>query len=171
MTIKLQPLNSQSPYLDDAIAVYNEYVPGDVRYHAHFFKTHMQRQDYIGFVAQWQQRIVGFAFGSRAMRGQWWREKVAWEIGDKHPALENAWILTQLNVLKDFRGQGIGGLLHDTLVKQQPCPQMLLSTQVSNKGAQRFYFKRGWTVLHKGFAFATGVEPYMVLQLHVQDAE
>jgi ribosomal protein S18 acetylase RimI-like enzyme len=167
MNVNLLPLNENVPYLAEAVAVYTEYSGGDPRYNQHFFMVHMKRDDYIGLVARSNGQIVGIGFGSRAQHGQWWREKVAHEIGNKHPALANTWVLTQLNVLEAYRSQGIGTILHDALIAQQPCPKVLLSTPVSNIGAQQFYVRHGWTVLHKGFEFARGAEPYMIFQLDV----
>jgi ribosomal protein S18 acetylase RimI-like enzyme len=169
MNVNLLPLSEDVPYLAEAVAVYTEYSGGDPRYNQHFFTIHMKRDNYIGLAAQVNEQIVGIGFGSRAQRGQWWREKVAHEIGDKHLALVNAWVLTQLNVLENYRSQGIGTILHDALIEQQPCAKALLSTPVSNVGAQRFYERHGWTVLHQGFAFARGAEPYMILQKVVSD--
>ena len=167
MNINLLPLAEDVPYLAEAVTVYTEYSGGDPRYNLHFFKIHMKRDDYIGLAAQVNGQIVGIGFGSQAQRGQWWREKVAYEIGSNHPALENAWVLTQLNVLETYRSQGIGGEIHDALIAQQPCKQALLSTPISNTGAQEFYARHGWKVLHPGFAFARDAEPYMILQLQV----
>ena len=167
MNISLLSLATDMPYVAEAVTVYTEYSGGDPRYNLHFFTIHMKRDDYIGLAAQVNGQIVGIGFGSRAQRGQWWCEKVAAQIGDKHPALVDAWVLTQLNVLEVWRSQGIGTLLHDALIAQQPCSKALLSTPVSNTGAQQFYARHGWTVLHEGFAFARGAEPYMILQLEV----
>jgi ribosomal protein S18 acetylase RimI-like enzyme len=167
MSVELLPLNENVSYLADAVAVYTEYSGGDPRYNQHFFRMHMQRAAYIGLVAQVDEQIVGIAFGSQAMRGQWWRERVAYEIGDDHAAFKDAWVLVQLNVLQDYRSQGIGDILHNTIIKQQPFKQVLLSTPKSNKGAQQFYTRHGWKVLHTGFPFARGAEPFMIFQLQL----
>lgn len=160
--IQLQRLTPDSPHLMDAIAVYDEYIPSEMQYQEHFFRSHMRRAGYVGLVALYEAKVVGFVFGSDSLNGQWWHERVATHIGRSHPALQDAWVLTQLNVLADYRNQNIGLLLHNRILQLQTRPRVLLSTQVANKGAQRFYQRQGWQILHKGFHFSAGDEPYMI---------
>lgn len=163
MRIKLLPLNPDSPYLRRAVAIYHEYSPGDMRYQTEFFTSHMDNEGYIGLVAQLEEEIVGVAFGSNSLEDQWWHSKVAAHVGKEHAALQDAWVLTQLNVLSAFRNRGIGTLLHDKIIATQTRPRLLLSTPVSNKGAQRLYIRYGWEFLHKGFPFFNGDEPYAIM--------
>ncbi len=163
MTYKLLPLTATSPYVKDAIQIYDEYIPGDTEYQEHFFLSNMRRPGYVGLLAQIDDRIVGFAFGSFSLVGQWWHDRVANHVGYEHPALQSAWVLTQLNVLEAYRNQNIGQYLLETIIRQQTRSNLLLSTQVANTGAQRFYKRLGWYVLHEGFTFSSGDEPYKIL--------
>lgn len=163
MRIKFLPLNLDSIYLKKAVAIYHEYIPGDMRYQSEFFTSHMEHEGYFGLVAQVEEEIVGVVFGSNSLEGQWWHSKVAAHVGKDHVALQNAWILTQLNVLSAYRNRGIGKLLHDKIIATQTRPRLLLSTPVSNKGAQRFYRRYGWDYLHKGFPFFEGDEHYAIM--------
>lgn len=169
MTLQFIPLTEQSAYLDAAVAVYNEYLPGDLPRQEQFFRSHMRRPGYVGLVAkvvsarQKNDEIVGVAFGSYSLVGQWWHERVAAHVGHDHPALQDAWVLTQLNVLQAHRNKGIGQQLHDAILKKQVRPHVLLSTQVANTDAQRFYKRNGWRVLHEGFRFSPNDEPYKIL--------
>jgi ribosomal protein S18 acetylase RimI-like enzyme len=163
MRVDILPLNLDSSYLEAAVAVYHAYTPGEMRYQIEFFVSHMERQGYIGFVAQHEAKIIGVTFGSRSLAGQWWHEQVTAHVEADHPALQDAWVLTQLNVLKDYRNQGIGKLLHDKIIIVQPCSRLLLSTPVANKGAQRFYKRHAWYYLHEGFSFFAGDEPYAIM--------
>lgn len=163
MTVELLPLTADAPYFNQAVAVYSEYVTfGTMASHRTFFSEHTQRRDYHGLAACCDGQIVGLAFGSRSQRGEWWHDKVAHRVGAKHPALQSAWVLTQLNVLAAYRNQGVGARLHDAILAQQPYHKLLLSTPVANAGAQRFYRRRGWHVLHSGFVFSNGDEPYAI---------
>jgi len=163
MKVDLLPLNTKSPHVLDAVKIYNEYLPGDLDYQEHFFRTHMRRPGYVGLLARAEHRIVGVAFGSFSLPGQWWHERVATHVGREHPALHEAWVLTQLNVLRAYRNQKIGELLHNAVIEQQTRKRLLLSTQVANKGAQRFYKRHDWHILHDGFCFSQGDEPYKIL--------
>lgn len=164
MRLKLLPLTPRATYLHQAVAVYNEYVPGEIRFQRHFFRSHMERPGYVGLALGLERGdIVGVAFGSRSLPGQWWHECVAGRVGAQHRALQAAWVLTQLHILSAYRNRGLGGYLHDAILMRQPATRVLLSTQVSNRAAQRFYARRDWQVLHPGFMFVEGDEPFMVL--------
>jgi ribosomal protein S18 acetylase RimI-like enzyme len=164
MNIDILPLNLDSAHLEAAVEVYHEYTPGELSYQTQFFTSHMERLGYIGFVAQVEDKVIGVTFGSRSLAGQWWHEHVAAHVGTEHPALQDAWILTQLNVFEAYRNQGIGKLLHDKILAAQPCPRLLLSTPVANKAAQRFYERYDWEFLHNGIEFFAGDEPYAIMR-------
>lgn len=163
MSVDLLPLNPKSSHVLVAVKIYNEYIPGDLDYQEHFFRTHMRRPGYVGLLARLDHKIVGFAFGSFSLPGQWWHERVSTHVGRIHPALQDAWVLTQLNVLQAYRNRKIGEILHNHIITKQTRKHLLLSTQVANPGAQRFYKRLGWRVLHTGFNFSQGDEPYKIL--------
>lgn len=163
MKLKFLPLNAISPYIADAIKIYDEYIPGNPEYQEQFFRSNMRRPGYVGILAQVDNKIVGVAFGSFSLVGQWWHDKVAMNVGYEHPALQSAWVLTQLNVLAAYRNHNIGQQLLEEIIQQQTRSNLLLSTQVANTGAQRFYKRLGWYILHDGFIFSAGDEPYKIL--------
>lgn len=163
MDIELIALSENSPYMNEAVEVYNEYVAGDLRYQEHFFRSHVGREGYRGLVARHANKTIGVAFGSCSLRGQWWHERVAAHLDKDHEALQGAWVLTQLNVLAAYRNQKLGTILHDAIIRVQPCKKLLLSTPVSNKAAQRFYLRHGWYFIHEGFVFSSGDIPYAIM--------
>jgi ribosomal protein S18 acetylase RimI-like enzyme len=163
MDIEFFALSDESPYLVEAVEVYNEYVAGDLRYQEHFFRSHLGREGYRGLVARHENKTIGVAFGSCSLRGQWWHERVSVHVGREHEALQSAWVLTQLNVLAAYRNQQLGTLLHEKIIAAQPCKKLLLSTPVSNKAAQRFYLRHGWYFIHDGFVFSSGDIPYAIM--------
>lgn len=130
-----------------------------------FVRQSLTMRGFVGRVGveQRSDSVVGMGFGARALPGLWWRDRVADTIGHAHPALKDAWVLGELAVRPSWRGQGVGSALHDALLRAQPCPRVLLTTQVGNHDAQRFYRHRGWRVLHRGFAFVEGSTPFMVM--------
>ncbi|MGJ3239618.1 MAG: hypothetical protein ACFE0Q_12990, partial [Anaerolineae bacterium] len=58
--------------------------------------------------------------------------------------------------------------LLERVLHEQPHPNALLSTQVDNLVARRFYERRGWRYLHTGFAFQAGYEPYCIMHKSVR---
>jgi ribosomal protein S18 acetylase RimI-like enzyme len=169
MTVKIIPYHYRSPLMQEAVRIYVQVWHRDPEDSLVFFRKYAQMEHFHGFVAQLDGNIVGMAFGTESKDGQWWHDKVAAQIGAKHPTLQDAWVLTELAVLPPYRNYKIGSLLHDHVLAAQPFPNVLLSTQVSNTGAQRFYERHGWDVLHPGFLFNRGSEPYAILHKYIDD--
>lgn len=118
---------------------------------------------YRGLAALDGERVVGMAFGHLSLPGQWWHDRVAAQVGLDHPALQQAWVLVELAVLPPYRSKGIGKGLLGALLERQPFPRTLLSTQLENYRARRFYEAQGWDYLHNGFMFSPGQPPYVVM--------
>lgn len=160
----LHPLDHKSAYFEGAVQIYVRTWRQNWHDAYNFFLRHALRfADYRGFVAVSGGQVIGMGFGNRSEVGQWWHDKVAEQVGANHPALQNAWSLTELAVMEGFRGHGIGEKLHNALLAAQPCPRVLLSTEVSNYRARKFYERHGWLYLHSGFAFNVGQAPYAVM--------
>lgn len=171
MSYQILPYNIHSPLIVHAAQVYATVWQRDERDSLAFFRRHARYPKFYGLVARLDHRIIGLAFGVAALPEHWWHEQVAQQIGADHPALQEAWILTELAVLAQFRTRHIGADLHDQIIKMQPYHNLLLSTQVSNTSAQEFYRRRSWDVLHPGFAFNPGQEPYMVMYRRLSDTQ
>ncbi len=162
--IEIRPFTAFSPLLTDAVRVYVETWLRDLRTSHDFIARYAHFPDFRGYVAvDLAAGVVGMGFGTASLPGQWWHDRVAGALGDGHPALQDAWVLTELAVLPGYRSRGIGGLLHDALVAAQPHRHLLLSTQVDNLGARRFYERRGWRYLHSGLTFRADEPPYVVM--------
>ncbi len=167
--VRLVPFGSKVDHLlREAVRIYATVWQRDQEDSFVFFRNSLDMPEHHGFVALLNERAVGFAWGTASLPGQWWHDKVAERVDRGHPALQNAWVLTELAVLAPYRNQHIGGLLHDRILREQPFPNALLSTQVSNDGARRFYEERGWRYLHRGFAFQRGNQPYAVMYKRVR---
>jgi ribosomal protein S18 acetylase RimI-like enzyme len=168
MNPELLSFQYNSRFLLDAVAVYQTVWDRDPDDSLFFFRKHSRFPSFRGFVARLNGVVVGTVFGTASLPGHWWHDKVAEQVGAEHPSLQDAWVLTELAVLEAYRNQGIGGLLHDRVLRDLPLTYALLSTQADNLGARRFYEQRGWTYLHTGFAFHHGRPPYAIMQRRIQ---
>lgn len=166
-SLRLVPFGRASDWLHEAAEIYAAVWGRNTSDSLLFFRHHADYPDYRGVIALLGTERVGFAFGTRSEPGQWWHDKVCERIGSQHPALQNAWVLTELGVLAAHRNQHIGGLLHDRILRLQPSPNVLLSTQVDNDGARRFYERRSWHYLHQGFHFQPGRSAYVIMHRNV----
>lgn len=163
MTVDLAEFDYHSPYLHQAVAVYCAVWQRNQDNSTLLFKRYARMPQFEGYVALLDGDVVGMAFGTASSKGQWWHDKVSQHIGEHHHALQNAWSLTELAVLKPYRKHAIGSVLHDRVLQEQPCTNVLLSTQVDNQTARRFYEKREWTYLHEGFSFRKDRQPYCIM--------
>lgn len=128
-----------------------------------FIRQQAHYPDFRGFVAVHRGTVIGMAFGTKSEPGQWWHDRVLAQLGGDPQALRDAWVVTELAVLEEWQGHGIGSSLLDALLKSQPYPRALLSTEVGNDRARGMYQRRGWTYLHPGFVFQEGEQPYVVM--------
>lgn len=163
MQFSLQAFDYHSPYLQDAIDVYCKVWERDTDNSTIFFRKYTRFPDFVGFVAYADAQAVGFAMGARSEKGQWWHDKVAKNVGATHSALDNAWVLIELAVLSNYRRHHIGTLLHDHILKTQTNPNALLSTQIDNRPARRFYEAHQWTYLHQGMIFNKSRQKYCIM--------
>jgi GNAT superfamily N-acetyltransferase len=100
---------------------------------------------------------IGFAYGYRGARGQWWTDRFAEALG---PDIAEDWIgdhfeLSEIAVQPASAGRGLGGLLHDAVLAGADGRRALLCTALGDTPARRLFDHRGWTpldVLGEGFA-------------------
>ena len=164
MTVQLHLFTRASPFLDDAVRIFVRTWPGydPVSARASFLRG-AGRRDFRGLVAVSDGVVVGFGFGARSSPGIWWHDQMTNQLGREHPALRDAWQLTELAVVEEYRGRGIGGRLHDALLAAQPCPRALLSTYATNARARAFYERRGWYSIHSAFTFPRDAHAYVAI--------
>ena len=160
----LEPFDASSPTFDEVIRVYLEVFGGEEEGVREFISRYATTlPDWRGYVARVGERVAGMGFGTRSLPGQWWHDKVAEQIGAEHPALQDAWVLVDLAVRPAYRNRSIGAATMNALLASQPWPRALLSTEVANTGARRLYTRNGWRLLHPGFVFISGQQPYVIM--------
>jgi GNAT superfamily N-acetyltransferase len=128
---------------------------------------HVEKEGFRIVVALEDQteRVVGFAYGYANTPDQLWYEQVA-KVA--RPWLVTEWLtgsfrLVEMAVSPEAQGQGIGGLLHDHLLRGLSYQKAVLSTMAAETNAYWMYHKRGWTVLLDGFCFPGVARPYRIM--------
>jgi GNAT superfamily N-acetyltransferase len=115
------------------------------------------------------RQVVGFAYGYATTPDQLWYEEVAKAV--------QSWIVTEwltgsfrvveMAVTPEAQGQGIGGLLHDHLLRGLSYQKAVLSTMAAKTNAYWMYHRRGWTVLLDDFCFPGVARPYRIMGLEL----
>jgi GNAT superfamily N-acetyltransferase len=160
----LESFDASSSTFGEVIRIYLEVFGGEEEGTRGFITRYATTlPDWRGLVALIGEDVAGMGFGVRSLPGQWWHDRVAEQVGADHPALQDAWVLVDLAVRPVYQRQGIGAAIMNTLLVSQPRPRALLSTEVANTGARRLYTRNGWRLLHPGFVFISGQQPYVIM--------
>jgi ribosomal protein S18 acetylase RimI-like enzyme len=133
-------------------------------------ERHVARAGWRGLVAFGPDGPVGFTYGYTGAAGQWWTDLVAARMDE---ATSRRWMgghfeLVELHVRPDGQGQGIGGRLHDELLKDLPHKTALLSTMRGPTAAFALYRKRGWITLIEHFVFPDQNTEYRIMGLDLR---
>lgn len=124
-------------------------VEDEEDWRSRFWEQHRTREGFRLVTAECEDELVGFGWGYTGQRGQWWADRVAGALG----ADADEWIgghleFVELAVLPAHQGRGLGGLLHDALLRDLPHERALLQTDADSRSAgHRLYTARGWDVV------------------------
>ena len=109
--------------------------------------------------------LVGFGYGYTTKPGQWWHDLVRHALlpDAAHEWLEDAFELSELHVLPEYHGIGIGRRLLTSLADGIPHSVMLLSTPDQDTRAFRLYRDTGFIDLARNYLFPGDARPFAVL--------
>lgn len=112
-----------------------------------------------------QGRLVGFGYGYTTRPGQWWHDLVRRALTRENAEhwLDNAFELSELHVLPDHQGIGLGRRLLTSLAADIPHSAMLLSTPDTDTRAFRLYRDLGFVDLARNYLFPGDARPFAVL--------
>lgn len=110
-------------------------------------------------------RLIGFGYGYTTRPGQWWHDLVRRALVREQTDhwLDDAFELSELHVLPDGQGSGIGRELLTLLAGGIPHAAMLLSTPDSDTRAFRLYRHLGFADLARNYLFPGDGRPFAVL--------
>jgi ribosomal protein S18 acetylase RimI-like enzyme len=109
--------------------------------------------------------VVGFGYGYTTEPGQWWHDLVRRALlrDVAQDWLTNAFELSELHVLPEQQGSGIGRQLLLSLAAGIPHAAMLLSTPDTETRAFRLYRDTGFVDLARNYLFPGDARPFAVL--------
>lgn len=112
--------------------------------------------------------MLGFAYGYTSLPGQWWHDLVARAVGRPGTSwLKGAFELSELHVLPQAQGAGIGEMLLRSLADNLPHENMVLSTPEGENRAWRLYRRLGFADLVRNHMFPGDNRPFGVLGAHL----
>ncbi|MBI5652650.1 MAG: GNAT family N-acetyltransferase [Chloroflexi bacterium] len=111
------------------------------------------------------EKIIGMAYGYAGHSDDWWFVQIARVLASPNDLrwLDDCFHLAELAVVPEWQGQGIGGTLHDALLREVTQCRALLSTAQSEGRAMQLYRARGWGVLCENFTFPGTAVEYVVM--------
>jgi ribosomal protein S18 acetylase RimI-like enzyme len=112
-----------------------------------------------------EDTLVGFGYGYTTKAGQWWHDLVRRALTAEAAGewLADAFELSELHVLPDYQGHGIGRRLLMSLAAGIPHSAMLLSTPDADTRAFRLYRDAGFVDLARNYLFPGDARPFAVL--------
>lgn len=135
------------------------------------FMRHTRRGGFRCVVAKdSEQGVVGFGYGYTSKPGQWWRDVVEEGMSKENARkwLSDAFEFVELAVQPSMQGRGIGGRIHDELLRGLPNRTAVLSTYQGETPALFLYRKRGWITLLWDFLFPGAPQPILVMGLDLR---
>ena len=109
--------------------------------------------------------LLGFGYGYTTRPGQWWHDLVrrAMDVETAATWLTDAFELSELHVLPDYQGAGLGFRLLTEIAGAIPHQAMLLSTPDAETPAFRLYRGLGFVDLARNYLFPGDSRPFAVL--------
>jgi ribosomal protein S18 acetylase RimI-like enzyme len=109
--------------------------------------------------------LAGFGYGYTTAAGQWWHDLVRKALPPPvaHEWLTDAFELSELHVLPELQGHGLGRRVLLELAAGIPHSAMLLSTPDADTRAFRLYRSLGFVELRRRYLFPGDARPFAVL--------
>ncbi len=165
VTIEAIDLAAWAPYALDVQAVAFGLSPEEVAVRLQIVGRHALQPGVIALGALSGGRLVGFGYGMPNHREHWWSTVIephleARGYGDW---LDDAFAVTELHVLPDFQGHGLGSSLIRSLCERSGRPRSILSAIDAETPARRLYRSLGYRDLARAVRFPNTVRPYAVM--------
>jgi ribosomal protein S18 acetylase RimI-like enzyme len=110
-------------------------------------------------------RLVGFVYGMPNDRTHWWSSVVQPYLrrSGTEDWLDGSFVITELHVLPDYQGRGIGRRLITAITDTADEPRSILSAIDGDTPARRLYHALGYRDLARPVHFPSAARPYAVM--------
>ncbi|MFE2727904.1 GNAT family N-acetyltransferase [Kitasatospora sp. NPDC059327] len=165
VTIEAIDLAAWAPQALDVQAVAFGLTPEEVLVRLHIVGRHAQQPGVIALGALSGGRLVGFGYGMPNRRDHWWSTVIQpyLETRGYGAWLDDVFAVTELHVLPEFQGQGIGSALIGNLCARSGLPRTILSAIDAETPARRLYRSLGYRDLARAVHFPNTERLYAVM--------
>lgn len=164
--------------MPEAMRVYGQamgYAPSVAEQRGGFAASHSRYPDFGCRAALDGNAVVGIGYGYGSNPGQWWHDAVRRALASQTAQtwLVDAFELSELHVLPEYQGRGLGRAMLVSLVAGIPHSAVLLSTPEGPTRAFALYRRLGFVDLARYHLFAGDARPFAVLgaRLPLTDAK
>ncbi|MFC8452749.1 GNAT family N-acetyltransferase [Kitasatospora sp. NPDC057223] len=165
VTIEAIDLAAWAPYALEVQAVAFGLTPEEVAVRLHIVGRHALQPGVIALGAMSGGRLVGFGYGMPNHREHWWSTVIEPYLEEQGYGdwLDEVFAITELHVLPQFQGRGVGSGLIRTLCERSGLPRSILSAIDAETPARRLYRSLGYRDLARAVRFPNTERPYAVM--------
>ncbi|MEV6977873.1 GNAT family N-acetyltransferase [Kitasatospora sp. NPDC093806] len=158
-------LAAWAPQALDVQAVAFGLTPEEVMVRLHIVGRHAQQPGVLAFGAFDAGRLVGFGYGMPNRREHWWSSVIEpYLVARGHGDwLDGVFAVTELHVLPEYQGQGVGSTLIRTLCEHSGLDRSILSAIDAETPARRLYRALGYRDLARAVHFPNTERRYAVM--------
>ncbi|HEY8601745.1 MAG TPA: GNAT family N-acetyltransferase [Thermomicrobiales bacterium] len=134
--------------------------------------AHVTRRDFRFLAAREGEEggdgpLLGFIYGYTGEPGQWFHDHIRAALTQEMAEqwLTDAYEIVEFGVRPEAQGRGIGGRLHDALIRSLTSHTAILSTRQGDTAAMRLYRRRGWRPLLTDHRFPSSATLYTIMGL------
>jgi ribosomal protein S18 acetylase RimI-like enzyme len=157
------------PHLRTAAHIYGAAMrrgPEMVVQRSEIMQTHLSRCGFLAVVAlEDDGEPIGFGYGYRGRRGEWWHDIVADAMGRELAErwMADAFELAELHVLPEHQGNGLGRRVLEEVVARAGGSTVVLSTHDRESPARSLYRSTGFVDLCGGLVFPGSTDVYAIM--------
>ncbi|GAA1070048.1 GNAT family N-acetyltransferase [Kitasatospora nipponensis] len=165
--VTIQPIDlaAWAPYALEVQSAAFGLSPEEIAVRLHIVGRHAEQPGVLALGALNAGRLVGFGYGMPNRREHWWSTVIQpyLEARGHGEWLDEVFAVTELHVLPDYQGRGLGSALIRALCEQSGRSRSILSAIDAETPARRLYRSLGYRDLARAVRFPNTDRPYAVM--------